>query len=207
MKSNPSPTALDVRRRTAIAACRQRQTPGASPAQRHILRSPSTGPTAGWPGSAGERAAAEYIVSQLAADGAKPCPDVPTSDCVRIHAGTRDGGSNSPSADARMTIGRMSKPCSFSTTGSAEGSVVFAGYGCGRRAGLRVRQLCDAGCEGQDRPRPPVLPPRMLIKRRKASWPDTVTSDTRRWSARQRGAKGILLWSLARIRRTLRTIA
>jgi hypothetical protein len=49
---------------------------------------------------------------------------------------------------------------SFSDNGDAEGSVVFAGYGIvvPDEPGLRLRQLRDAGREGQDRRRPALLP-------------------------------------------------
>jgi hypothetical protein len=81
-------------------------------------------------GSAGERLAADYLVSQLKRIGARPVPG--NGDYLLpfdFTAGTRDGGS-------ALTIGSRSfsnrtevQALSFSDNGSAEGPVIFAGYG------------------------------------------------------------------------------
>jgi hypothetical protein len=81
-------------------------------------------------GSAGERLAADYLVSQLKRIGTRPVPG--NSDYLLpfdFTAGTRDGGS-------ALTIGSRSfsnrtevQALSFSDNGSAEGPVIFAGYG------------------------------------------------------------------------------
>jgi hypothetical protein len=81
-------------------------------------------------GSAGERLAADYLVSQLKRIGARPLPGrreylLPFD----FTAGTRDGGS-------ALTIGSRSfsnrsevQALSFSDNGTAEAAVIFAGYG------------------------------------------------------------------------------
>jgi hypothetical protein len=81
-------------------------------------------------GSAGERLAADYLVSQLQRIGARPLPG--QSDYrlpFDFTAGTQDGGS-------ALTIGSRSfsnrsevQALSFSDNGSVEGPVIFAGYG------------------------------------------------------------------------------
>jgi hypothetical protein len=103
-------------------------------------------------GSAGERLASDYIVSELQKIGAKPLPGqndfrLP----FEFTAGTKDGGSNvrlssgvacapgiaggpaGPIGQVKTNAGVPSDPCvralSFSDNGDAEGAVVFAGYG------------------------------------------------------------------------------
>jgi hypothetical protein len=99
-------------------------------------------------GSAGERLAAGYIVSTLQRIGAKPLPG--RSDYrlpFEFTAGTRDGGSALQLSCGTGTAGSSNAaaggPCqtlaysgtktvqalSFSDNGTAEGPVVFAGYG------------------------------------------------------------------------------
>jgi hypothetical protein len=83
-------------------------------------------------GSDGERLAADYIAAQLQRIGARPVPgrrDMFQS--FEFTAGSRDGGSSlsvggSPSVTHRATDVRA---LSFSDDASAQGDVVFAGYG------------------------------------------------------------------------------
>ena len=83
-------------------------------------------------GSDGERLAADYIAAQLQRVGARPLPgrrDMFQS--FEFTAGSRDGGSSltlgsSPGVTHRATDVRA---LSFSDDGSAQGDVVFAGYG------------------------------------------------------------------------------
>ena len=83
-------------------------------------------------GSDGERLAADYIAAQLQRIGARPLPgrrDMFQS--FEFTAGSRDGGSSltlgsSPGVTHRATDVRA---LSFSDDGSAQGDVVFAGYG------------------------------------------------------------------------------
>jgi hypothetical protein len=84
-------------------------------------------------GSAGERLAADYIVSQLQRIGARPLPGrtdyrLP----FEFTAGTRDGGTtiqvaagSSTRYDRRVDVQALS----FSETAEVSGPVVFAGYG------------------------------------------------------------------------------
>jgi len=88
-------------------------------------------------GSAGERLASEYIVSELRTIGAKPLPG--QSDYLLAFdftAGTRDGGSSVAvdSVPPRMSNRRFTGPTevqalSFSDNGDVTAAVVFAGYG------------------------------------------------------------------------------
>jgi Zn-dependent M28 family amino/carboxypeptidase len=87
-------------------------------------------------GSNGERLAADVLVSELKAIGAKPLPG--QSDFrlpFEFTAGTRDGGSALSIVDARDGFERAStgpttvRALSFSDTGEVKGDAVFAGYG------------------------------------------------------------------------------
>ncbi len=88
-------------------------------------------------GSAGERQAADYIISQLRRIGALPLPG--TSDYrlpFEFAAGARDGGSSvtvsSAHPDGRAQIfssRRDVQALSFSDEGTISGPLVFAGYG------------------------------------------------------------------------------
>jgi len=85
-------------------------------------------------GSNGEKLASDYIVSELQKIGAKPLPG---RDDLRMPfeftAGTRDGGSSFSARAKDSTYACEAAGCvralSFSDTGTAEGAVVFAGYG------------------------------------------------------------------------------
>jgi hypothetical protein len=94
-------------------------------------------------GSNGERLAADYLVSQLQAIGAKPLPGATDFRLpFEFTAGTKDGGSNltlvctnrtldSGVVDrcaARMGAGAISA-LSFSDTADVSGPIVYAGYG------------------------------------------------------------------------------
>jgi len=85
-------------------------------------------------GSAGERLAADYIVSELKRIGAKPVPGL-TDYLVPFEftAGSRDGGSaigvTSTGRQAEGLVGDGVRALSFSDDGDARGPVVFAGYG------------------------------------------------------------------------------
>jgi peptidase M28-like protein/PDZ domain-containing protein/PA domain-containing protein len=96
-------------------------------------------------GSNGERLAAEFIVTELKAIGARPLPGqndfrLP----FEFTAGTKDGGSSirlkvdatptavatdAASASSRTFANGNVRALSFSDTGDASGSLVFAGYG------------------------------------------------------------------------------
>ncbi len=86
-------------------------------------------------GSAGERLAGDYIVSQLQKIGAKPVPGqtdyrVP----FEFTAGTRDGGSKisltyTSAGGTESGFEGAGRALSFSDNGEASGPVVFAGYG------------------------------------------------------------------------------
>ena len=134
-----------------------------------FTQSSSTGPSSTWPsstrpsstrqhvqtlasdkfdgrltGSAGERLAGDYIVSQLEKIGAKPLPGqldyrVP----FEFTAGSKDGGSKislsyAPTAGVERPLGpvgtlegfvAVARALSFSDNGEVSGPVVFAGYG------------------------------------------------------------------------------
>ena len=86
-------------------------------------------------GSAGERLAGDYIVSQLEKIGAKPVPGqtdyrVP----FEFTAGSKDGGSQinlsyAPSAGVEGGVAATARALSFSDNGDVSGPGVFAGYG------------------------------------------------------------------------------
>jgi hypothetical protein len=87
-------------------------------------------------GSAGERLAADYIVSQLERIGAKPVPGqtdyrVP----FEFTAGSKDGGSQvglswrAGQTESGGAGARNARALSFSDNGEVSGPVVFAGYG------------------------------------------------------------------------------
>ena len=85
-------------------------------------------------GSNGEKLASDYIAAELQKIGAKPLPG--KSDLrmpFEFTAGTRDGGSSfsAKGTDAAYACGTAVcvRALSFSDTGTAEGSLVFAGYG------------------------------------------------------------------------------
>jgi hypothetical protein len=81
-------------------------------------------------GTAGERLAADYIVSQLRRIGAKPLPGL--SDYrlpFQFTAGSRDGGSSLTVPGSSFTSRQDVQALSFSDNGDASGPVVFAGYG------------------------------------------------------------------------------
>ena len=87
-------------------------------------------------GSAGERLAGDYIVSQLQRVGARPLPGVADfRDPFEFTAGSRDGGSAAtvrPAAPGvSRTFDRQSdvQALSFSDNAEVSGPVVFAGYG------------------------------------------------------------------------------
>jgi len=81
-------------------------------------------------GSAGERLAADFIVSQLKRIGAKPLPG---RDDYRLPfeftAGARDGGSTLTMKATTFSSRTDVQALSFSDNGSVTASVVFAGYG------------------------------------------------------------------------------
>src|SRR5438552_4513074 len=87
-------------------------------------------------GSAGERLASDYLVSQLKRIGAKPLPGA--TDFLLpfdFTAGARDGGSAATITDTRTNKARTFtartdiQALSFSDNADASGAVVFAGYG------------------------------------------------------------------------------
>jgi Zn-dependent M28 family amino/carboxypeptidase len=94
-------------------------------------------------GSAGERLAADYLVSQLKRIGARPLPGQKDYRLpFEFTAGTRDGGSSVSLCPTPATAGatpqcrgtlfddrRHVQALSFSDNGDATGPVVFAGYG------------------------------------------------------------------------------
>ena len=112
-------------------------------------------------GSAGERLAGDYIVSELQRMGAKPLPG--QSDFrlpFDFTAGTSDAGSSlvvtpaSAAASTFRTRGEV-QALSFSDDAEASGPLVFAGYGLvvpegqgfdyDSYAGLHVRAGCATG--------------------------------------------------------------
>jgi hypothetical protein len=85
-------------------------------------------------GSAGERLAAEYIAAQLQRIGARPLPGRQNMfQTFEFTAGSRDGGSSlalGPGGATGSTYGAADvRALSFSDDGTADGDVVFAGYG------------------------------------------------------------------------------
>lgn len=85
-------------------------------------------------GSDGERLAAEYIAAQLQRIGARPLPGRQNLfQAFEFTAGSRDGGSSlavGPAGTAASTYGAADvRALSFSDDGTADGDVVFAGYG------------------------------------------------------------------------------
>jgi hypothetical protein len=86
-------------------------------------------------GTAGEQAAADYIVAELTRIGAKPLPGQTSFRLpFQFTAGTRDGGSaiainRNPTTGPRFTNRADVQALSFSDDGSAEGTLAFAGYG------------------------------------------------------------------------------
>jgi Zn-dependent M28 family amino/carboxypeptidase len=94
-------------------------------------------------GSAGERLAADYIVSQLRKIGARPLPGAGDYRLpFEFTAGSRDGGSSvnvgttpstGPGVESGITSGFASRrdvqALSFSDNGEVSGPLVFAGYG------------------------------------------------------------------------------
>ena len=125
-------------------------------------------------GSAGERLAADYIVSQLQRIGAKTVPGLPDYRVpFQFTAGNRDGGSSlsikSETAGIAAAAGSASgqndsapgaRALSFSDNAEVEGPVVFAGYGIvvPGQPGFRLRQLRRSRRQRQDRPRAALLP-------------------------------------------------
>src|SRR5688500_5131355 len=85
-------------------------------------------------GSDGERLAAEYIAAQLQRIGARPLPGRQNMfQAFEFTAGSRDGGSSlalGPIGATGSTYGAADvRALSFSDDGTADGDVVFAGYG------------------------------------------------------------------------------
>jgi Zn-dependent M28 family amino/carboxypeptidase len=83
-------------------------------------------------GSAGERLAADYIVSQLRKIGAKPLPGAADYRLpFEFTAGSRDGGSfvNVAGITSSFATRRDVQALSFSDNGDVSGPLVFAGYG------------------------------------------------------------------------------
>src|SRR3989475_8434318 len=81
-------------------------------------------------GSAGERLAGDYLVSQLQKIGARPLPGrrdfrLP----FEFTAGTRDGGSTLSLGASAYSDRKDIQALSFSDNGTSEGEIVFAGYG------------------------------------------------------------------------------
>lgn len=77
-------------------------------------------------GSSGEKLAGEYLIGELQRMGAKPLPGMTDFRMpFSFTAGSKDGGTT-------VTIGSekpQARALSFSDSGTAEGDVVFAGYG------------------------------------------------------------------------------
>ena len=87
-------------------------------------------------GSAGERLAADYLISQLQRIGAKPLPGRDYRLPFEFTSGTRDGGSSVSLSSALGSETSSSafgqevvQALSFSDDGEVSGPVVFAGYG------------------------------------------------------------------------------
>jgi hypothetical protein len=114
----------------AALAASQSTTVPASRTRSHVQTLASDAMDGRLTGSAGERLAADYIVSQLTRIGAKPVPDL--SDFrlpFEFTAGSRDGGSSLTVPGSSFTSRRDVQALSFSDSGDATGPVVFAGYG------------------------------------------------------------------------------
>src|SRR5688572_2828843 len=112
------------------------QTPAPAPATRAIVETLASEKLGGREaGSAGERAAGDYLASQLARLGARPLPgrrDMFHS--FPFTAGSRDGGSTvtvraGGGKGTTFANARQVQALSFSDDGSVSGPVVFAGYG------------------------------------------------------------------------------
>jgi hypothetical protein len=81
-------------------------------------------------GSAGERLASDYIVTELTRIGAKPLPgQADYRVAFDFTAGTRDSGSTIEVAGRTFTGRSDVQALSFSDNGEIAGEVVFAGYG------------------------------------------------------------------------------
>jgi hypothetical protein len=130
---------------TLVAASLHAQTASPSKTRAHVLALASEKTDGRLSGSPGERAAAEYLTSQLTRIGAKPLPG--KSDFrmpFEFTAGTKDGGSSisiqtststqTPGRESGKTFGTAPgsnevRALSFSDNGKVTAPVVFAGYG------------------------------------------------------------------------------
>jgi Zn-dependent M28 family amino/carboxypeptidase len=150
-------------------------------------------------GSDGERLAAEYIAAQLQRIGARPLPGRQNMfQAFEFTAGSRDGGSSlvlGPAGAAGSTYGTADvRALSFSDDGTAEGDVVFVGYGLVVPESANFGYDSYAGLDVKDRI--------VLVLR---YFPEDADAQTKaalaRYSdlrykanaARQRGAKGMLV--------------
>jgi hypothetical protein len=81
-------------------------------------------------GSAGEKVAADYIVTALKRMGAVPLPGLATYQSpFQFTAGARDGGSSLTASARTFKAPAEIQALSFSDNASVSGSLVFAGYG------------------------------------------------------------------------------
>src|SRR5688500_18376379 len=153
------------------------------------------------PGSDGERLAAEYIAAQLQRIGARPLPGRQNMiQDFEITAGSRDGGSSlalGPIGATGSTYGAADvRALSFSDDGTADGDVVFAGYGLVVPESQNFGYDSYAGLDVKDKivlvlryfPEDADLATRAILAR---------YSDLRykAMAARQRGAKAVLVVS------------
>jgi hypothetical protein len=110
--------------------------PASSPTRRHVETLASEKLEGRLTGSAGERLAGDYIVSELQRAGARPLPGLPDFRVpFEFTAGSRDGGSAAtvrvPATGALRTFDRQSdvRALAFSDNAEVSGPVIFAGYG------------------------------------------------------------------------------
>ena len=149
-------------------------------------------------GSAGERLAADYIVSQLTRIGARPLPGARDMfQAFEFTAGSRDGGSTiSTTAGAATAAADPNdvRALAFSEDATATGEVVFAGYGIVVPESANFGYDSYAGLDVKDKI--------VLVLRYFAEDADAQTKSTlaryadlryKANAARQRGAKGMLV--------------
>ena len=149
-------------------------------------------------GSAGERLAADYIVSQLLRIGARPLPGRQDMfEAFEFTAGSRDGGSTISTTAGAATAAAAAndvRALAFSDDATAAGEVVFAGYGIVVPESANFGYDSYAGLDVKDKI---VLVLRYFAEDADAQTKSTLArySDLRYKAnaARQRGAKGMLV--------------
>jgi Zn-dependent M28 family amino/carboxypeptidase len=118
--------------RPGSSAAGQPATAASSSTRSHVQALASEALDGRLTGSAGERLAADYIVSQLRKIGAKPLPGAADYRLpFEFTAGSRDGGSfvNVAGITSSFATRRDVQALSFSDNGDVSGPLVFAGYG------------------------------------------------------------------------------